>query len=140
LFDGSLDKLSEYVHLVSEATGAPIPRNYPVFGEDAFRTATGVHAAAIIKALRKGDRMLADGVYSGVPAHMVGERQSVEIGYMSGASNVNYWLETHGIATSPDLVQRILQAAKESTQVLSEAEVLAVVRSHQAASRAAHPA
>jgi 2-isopropylmalate synthase len=133
LFTGSLDKLSEYVHLVSEATGTEIPRNYPVFGEDAFRTATGVHAAAIVKALRKGDRMLADSVYSGVPAHMVGEQQKVEIGYMSGASNVSYWLEIHGITPSPDLVQRILQAAKHRTQVLSEAEVLAVVREHQKA-------
>jgi 2-isopropylmalate synthase len=132
LFDGTLDKLSEYVHLVSEATGTPIPRNYPVFGEDAFRTATGVHAAAIIKALRKGDRELADAVYSGVPASMVGEAQKVEIGYMSGASNVNYWLEQHGIPSSPELVQRILQRAKATDQVLSESEVLAIVRQHEA--------
>ncbi len=137
LYDGSLENLSEYVHLAATATGTQIPRNYPVFGQDAFRTATGVHAAAIIKALRKGDRELADAVYSGVPAHMVGEKQTVEIGYMSGASNVNYWLETHKIESSPELVQRILAAAKESTQILSDEQIQSIVRAHQAA-KAAH--
>jgi len=130
MFNGPIDKLHDYVHLASEATGVPIPRNYPVFGEDAFRTATGVHAAAIIKASRKGDRDLADQVYSGVPAHMVGEVQKVEVGYMSGTSNVSYWLEQHGIATTPELVQQVLLAAKQSPTVLTEAEILAVVRQH----------
>ena len=37
-------------------------------GSDAFETGTGVHAAAVIKAFRKGDAWLADRVYSGVPA------------------------------------------------------------------------
>jgi 2-isopropylmalate synthase len=130
IFKGSLEKLSEYVHLVSEATGTSIPRNYPVFGEDAFRTATGVHAAAIIKALRKGDPWLADRVYSGVPAGMVGEAQEVEIGYMSGRSNVEYWLETHGYESSPELVSRILHAAKESPRVLTHDEIRALVSEH----------
>jgi isopropylmalate/homocitrate/citramalate synthase len=130
LFHGSLEKLSEYVHLVSEATGVPIPLNYPVFGADAFRTATGVHAAAIVKALRKGDRWLADRVYSGVPAGMVGESQTVEIGYMSGRSNVDFWLESHGYDSTPELVQRILQAAKESPRVLTEDEIHALVQAH----------
>ncbi len=133
IFEGSLEKLSEYVHLVSEATGTPIPRNYPVFGEDAFRTATGVHAAAIIKALRKGDRWLADRVYSGVPAGMVGEAQEVEIGYMSGRSNVDYWLESHGFQSSPELVDRILKAAKESPRVLTHDEIRQLVREHTGA-------
>ena len=131
LFTGSLEKLSEYVHLVSAATGVPIPLNYPVFGADAFRTATGVHAAAIVKALRKGDRWLADRVYSGVPAGMVGESQAVEIGYMSGRSNIDYWLEAHGYASTPELVQRILQAAKESPRVLTADEIHALVQAHQ---------
>src|SRR5262249_48273917 len=130
LYSGSLEKLGAYVRLASEATGVAIPRNYPVFGADAFRTATGVHAAAIVKALRTGNRELADAVYSGVPAHMVGEKQKVEIGYMSGASNVSYWLENHGITPSPELVQSILRAAKECTQVLRDDEILAVVRAH----------
>ena len=131
IFRGSLEKLSEYVHLVSESTGTPVPRNYPVFGEDAFRTATGVHAAAIVKALRKGDRWLADRVYSGVPAAMVGEKQELEIGYMSGRSNVDYWLESHGYKSSPDLVERILKAAKESPRVLTDGEIETLVAEHE---------
>jgi len=132
IFTGSLARLSDYVHLAAEATGAPIARNYPVFGEDAFRTATGVHAAAIIKALHKGERDLADRVYSGVPASMVGEKQKVEIGYMSGASNVTFWLQSRGYDAAPGLVQRILQAAKDSPRVLTEAEILAVIGEYRA--------
>jgi 2-isopropylmalate synthase len=130
MFHGSLARLREYVHLVSEATGTEIPRNYPVFGEDAFRTATGVHAAAIIKAIRKGDRDLADRVYSGVPAGMVGEMQQVEVGYMSGASNVTFWLESRGHAAPPELVQHILRAAKEKTRILQENELEDLIREH----------
>ncbi|HZM15467.1 MAG TPA: LeuA family protein [Candidatus Krumholzibacteria bacterium] len=135
IFRGSLEKLSEYVHLVSEGTGVPVPRNYPVFGEDAFRTATGVHAAAIVKALRKGDRWLADRVYSGVPAAMVGEKQELEIGYMSGRSNVDYWLESHGYKSSPELVERILKAAKESPRVLTDGEIETLVAEHEGGTR-----
>ena len=69
-----------------------IPLNYPLVGRDAFRTATGVHAAAIVKAMQKGDVWLADRVYSGVPAGMFGRHQEIGIGFMSGASNVGYWL------------------------------------------------
>jgi 2-isopropylmalate synthase len=127
LFDGSLAKLDEYVRLVSEGTGTPIPRNYPVFGEDAFRTATGVHAAAIVKALRKGDDWLADRVYSGVPAGMVGKSQNVEVGYMSGKSNVDYWLESHGHESTPELVQAILQAAKDTPRTLTDDEIESII-------------
>jgi 2-isopropylmalate synthase len=137
LFDGPLEKLSDYVRLVAEGTNTPVPRNYPVFGEDAFRTATGVHAAAIIKALRKGDQWLADRVYSGVPAAMVGEKQEVEVGYMSGRSNVDFWLQSHGYPSNPDLVERILRAAKESPRVLTEDELRSLVAAHRSDARPA---
>ena len=137
IFDGSLEKLSEYVHLISEATGVPIPLNYPVFGADAFRTATGVHAAAIVKALRKGDRWLADRVYSGVPAAMVGENQTLEIGYMSGRSNVDFWLESHGYTSTPELIEHILRAAKESPRVLTDEEIHGLVAAGQGRRREA---
>ena len=88
-----LTKLGEYCTLASEACGVPVPANYPVLGRDAFRTATGVHAAAVIKAIRKRDESLTDAVYSSVPAHMVGREQEIEVGPMSGKSNVVYWLE-----------------------------------------------
>ena len=127
LFDGPVEKLQEYVQVVSESTGTPIPGNYPIFGEDAFRTATGVHAAAIIKAIRTGDEELADSVYSGVPAGMVGKSQNVEVGYMSGRSNVDYWLESHGYESTPELVQTILQAAKITPRTLTEDEIKNII-------------
>jgi len=120
-----LTKLKEYCITVSEATGVPIPRNYPVLGEDAFRTATGVHAAAVIKAFKKGDTELANSVYSGVPSHYFGLEQIIEIGPMSGKSNVIFWLEHKGIPPADELVDRIFQRAKASDRCLTEAEILA---------------
>ncbi|MGH9399941.1 MAG: LeuA family protein [Thermoanaerobaculia bacterium] len=122
-----LTKLNEYCEIVSRATGVPIPDNYPIVGRDAFRTGTGVHAAAIIKARKKGDDWLADRVYSGVPAAMVGRRQSIEVGPMSGLSNIQCWLETHGIEPRPELSDAIFRRAKQSDQMLSDEEILAVV-------------
>lgn len=119
-----LTKLKDYCLTVSTATGVPIPRNYPVLGEDAFRTATGVHAAAVIKAYKKGDIELANSVYSGVPSHYFGLEQIIEIGPMSGKSNVIFWLERRGIAAADDLVDRIVQRAKASDRVLTEEEIL----------------
>jgi 2-isopropylmalate synthase len=119
-----LSKLRDYCLAVSEATGIPIPNNYPVFGVDAFRTATGVHAAAVVKALSKGDVELANVVYSGVPSHLFGMSQLIEIGPMSGKSNVVYWLKAHGIEPEESRVDRIFTAAKNSNRVLTEEEIL----------------
>jgi len=119
-----LTRLRDYCLVVSAATGVPIPRNYPVVGEDAFRTATGVHAAAVIKAFKKGDIELANSVYSGVPSHYFGLEQTIEIGPMSGKSNVIYWLERRGIPPSDDVVERIFQRAKASDRTLTEEEIL----------------
>ena len=119
-----LTKLKQYCEAVSRATGVPIPRNYPVVGEDAFRTATGVHAAAIIKAYRKNDVVLANTVYSGVPSHVFGMDQIIDVGPMSGKSNVLFWLERHGIAPSEEVVDRIYRRAKESDHTLREEEIL----------------
>ena len=128
--DRDLSRLGDYVRAVSEATGVPIPFNYPVFGGDAFRTSTGVHAAAILKARRKGQTELADQVYSGVPAGMVGLGQKVEIGFMSGKSNVVYYLENRGIEADDELVDRILQVAKDSDSVLTESEIEEIIGRH----------
>jgi 2-isopropylmalate synthase len=119
-----LTKLKPYCQAVSRATGVPIPANYPVVGDDAFRTATGVHAAAIIKAYRKHDVALANSVYSGVPSHVFGMDQIIDVGPMSGKSNVLWWLEKRGIPATDDLVERIHQRAKQSDHTLSEAEIL----------------
>jgi 2-isopropylmalate synthase len=122
--DRDLRKLKEYCQVVSEAVGVPIPPNYPVVGADAFRTATGVHAAAVIKAFRKDDVELANQVYSGVPSHWFGLEQKIEIGPMSGKSNVIFWLEKHGFAPADDLVERIFARAKQADRLLTDAEIL----------------
>jgi len=126
--DRDLTKLVEYCEAVARAVRWQIPLNYPLVGRDAFRTATGVHAAAIIKAMQKSDTWLADRVYSGVPAGMFGRHQEIGIGFMSGASNVNFWLRQRTIEPSEDLVAAILQAAKATSHILTEDEVMAVVK------------
>jgi len=125
--DQDLTKLKEYCEVVSRATGVPIPPNYPVVGEDAFRTATGVHAAAVIKAYKKNDIELANAVYSGVPSHVFGLQQIIDIGPMSGKSNVLFWLEQRGLPVSDQVVDRIYKRAKASDHTLTEAEILECV-------------
>jgi isopropylmalate/homocitrate/citramalate synthase len=121
--DQDLTKLKDYCKAVSRATGVEIPINYPVFGEDAFRTATGVHAAAVIKAYHKNDIELANTVYSGVPSHVFGLEQIIDVGPMSGKSNVVFWLERHGLPATEESVERIYKMAKNSDRTLTEAEI-----------------
>ncbi len=123
----ALGRLGEYCSRAAKACGWAIPYNYPVFGRDAFRTATGVHAAAVIKSYKKGDRELADLVYSGVPAGQFGLEQMVEIGPMSGKSNVIYWLEKRGIEANEARVNRIYDRAKQSSAVLADDEIMQLV-------------
>ena len=122
--DRDLTRLKEYCQAVSDAVGVPIPPNYPVVGRDAFRTATGVHAAAVIKAYRKNDVELANQVYSGVPSHWFGMEQKIEIGPMSGKSNVLFWLEKRGIKPTDELVEKIFARAKQADRLLTEVELL----------------
>jgi isopropylmalate/homocitrate/citramalate synthase len=120
---GDIRKLPEYCRLVADAVGVPIPVNYPVIGTDAFRTGTGVHAAAIIKAKKKGHNWLADRVYSSVPAEEFGFEQRIEISPVSGLSNVKYWLERHGYDPNDESACRTLfEAAKRTDRVLSDEE------------------
>lgn len=123
-----LSRLVEYCTLVSEACRVPIPPNYPAIGRDAFRTATGVHAAAVIKAFKKGEPDLVDAVYSGVPASLIGRDQVIEVGPMSGRSNIVYWLEKRGIEATDERVDRILAKAKGATTVLTEGEIREAMR------------
>ncbi len=118
-----VSKLREYCELAAQAIGVPLPANYPVMGADAFRTGTGVHAAAIIKAKQKGDDWLADRVYSSVPAETFGARQIIEISPVSGMSNVKFWLAEHGYDSADDgLCAMLFEAAKSTDRVLGEAE------------------
>lgn len=125
--DNDLSRLGEYCEVAAKSCGWTIPYNYPVFGRDAFRTATGVHAAAVIKSYRKGDNELADLVYSGVPAHLFGLKQKIEIGPMSGKSNVIFWLESRGLKPDEERVSRIFEHAKQSNGVLEEDEIMQLV-------------
>src|SRR6185503_15335043 len=125
--DNDLTRLRDYCQKASEACHWTVPLNYPVFGKDAFRTATGVHAAAVIKSYRKGDTELADLIYSGVPAGQFGLKQVIEVGPMSGKSNVIFWLETRGVEASEDRVNRIFVRAKQATAVLTDEELSALV-------------
>ncbi|HYC77108.1 MAG TPA: LeuA family protein [Planctomycetota bacterium] len=130
--DRDLRALARYVALASEALGVPIPHNYPIFGHDAFLTGTGVHASAVIKALRKNDVWLADRVYSGVPAGLFGGEQRISVGYMSGKSNASFWLERHGYEPTDALVQHILGAAKAGNHLFTDAELHELVKTFRA--------
>jgi 2-isopropylmalate synthase len=125
--DNDLSGLPAYCEAVARAVDVRIAPNYPVIGSDAFRTATGVHAAAVVKAFRKGDRALMDAVYAAVPASLVGRQQEIEVGPMSGRSNVVFWLESRGIPATDELVDRVFAAAKASNRTLTHAQMQAIV-------------
>ena len=133
LIEQDLSNLKKYSDTVARATHTQIPPNYPVVGRDAFRTATGVHAAAIAKAYKKNDPKLANAIYSGVPSHLFGLEQVIEVGPLSGKSNVIFWLERHGIEPADEIVERIFEAAKQSERVMTDAEIRALVDAAPAA-------
>ncbi|KKK85987.1 hypothetical protein LCGC14_2767740, partial [marine sediment metagenome] len=120
--DRDLSAVAEYTKLTSELVGLPIPVNYPVIGDDAFRTATGVHAAAIIKAKTKGEDW-ADAVYSGVPAKEFGLKQKIVIGPLSGLSNVKYVLDEMNIEATDEQCHSLLNYAKEVGRMITKEEI-----------------
>ncbi len=130
LRDHDLEALPRYVEAVARALEMPLPPNTPIVGRDAFRTATGVHAAAVIKALHKGDDWLGDRVYSGVPAVWIGRRQEIAVGSMSGHSNVVHYLRGHDLPHDPAAVEAVFDRAKHSSKVLSAEEIIEAI--HQA--------
>ena len=127
VIDNDLTLLDEYMRVANKYIEVPLPRNYPVFGEDAFETGTGVHASAVIKAMRKGDDWLADRVYSGVPAGDFGLKQVIRIGHMAGRSNIIWWLEQNGYETSDELVSHLFDVAKSQRRNMLDSEVETVV-------------
>ncbi|HET9960274.1 MAG TPA: LeuA family protein [Polyangiaceae bacterium] len=132
-----LSHLPDYAHAAQTALGVPIPPNQPVVGRDAFRTATGAHAAALGKAMSRSDTWLADRVFSAVPASWVGRLQRIEIGPASGEANVLAWLSAHAVSPSTELVRAILQAAKSRSRLLDDAEILAITRETRPGARTA---
>ncbi len=126
--DKNIAILPEYCNKVSEYTNVPIPNNYPVFGEDAFETGTGIHAAAIVKALNKNEFDIADAVYSGIPASIFGRKQKILVGPMSGRSNIIFWLKSHGYTEDPNLVTFICNDVKKCKRILKDEELEALVK------------
>jgi len=131
VISNDLTNLSEYVRKANEYIEVPLPKNYPIFGDDAFETGTGVHASAVIKALRKGDDWLADRVYSGVPAGDFGLRQIIRIGHMSGKSNIIHWLESRNIAYDESLVSHLFETAKSQRRLMTDDEVHEAIKLHE---------
>ena len=129
VISNDLTGLNNYMKKANEYIEVPLPRNYPVFGDDAFETGTGVHASAVIKAMKKGDNWLADRVYSGVPAGDFGLKQVIRIGHMAGRSNIIWWLEQNGYEPTDDLVGHIFEVAKSQRRNMEDAEVKQAVES-----------
>jgi 2-isopropylmalate synthase len=128
VIENDLTLLNEYMQKAHDYVEVALPRNYPVFGEDAFETGTGVHASAVIKAMKKGDHWLADRVYSGVPAQDYGLQQIIRIGHMSGRSNITWWLEQHGHEVTDELVAHLFEVAKGQRRLMPDSEVEAAVQ------------
>ena len=127
VIDNDLTLLDEYTRMANKYIEVPLPRNYPIFGTDAFETGTGVHASAVIKAMRKGDDWLADRVYSGVPAGDFGLKQVIRIGHMAGRSNIIWWLEQNGYEVTDELVAHMFEVAKSQSRNMTDAEVESTV-------------
>jgi 2-isopropylmalate synthase len=127
--ENDLTALDEYCREVSAATGVPIPPGYPAVGRDAFRSGSGVHAAAVLKAVRDGRETIAQRAYCGVPAALVGRRSEIEVGPLSGAGNAVWWLQSRGLEPSPERAQALLQRARSVDRVLTETEIRAVLDS-----------
>ncbi len=125
--DNDLTTLPRYAAAASRATDTPIPANTPTIGKDAFETSTGIHAAAVLKAMRTGDSRLANRIYSGVPADMLGREQKISVGPMSGEANVVAWLDSRDIVCTPEMIKHVLGAAKETDHVLSDDEIRSVL-------------
>ena len=126
-FDADLRGLPAYCETISKATDTPVPNNCPAVGKDAFETSTGVHAAAVLKAIRLGDTWLANRIYSGVPADELGREQEITVGPMSGKANAVAWLTKRGHECDEETVDKILAAAKASNHVLREEEILGLL-------------
>ncbi|MCX7894445.1 MAG: hypothetical protein N2447_00605 [Thermoanaerobaculum sp.] len=125
---GRIENLRAAVERIAQLLGVSVPPNAPAVGHDAFRTATGVHASAILKAKEQGRWDLAEWVYAPFPPSAVGGLLEVEVGPYSGAANVRHWLWTHGWPLKPQLVRRILEVAKSRSQPLTDEELEALAR------------
>jgi isopropylmalate/homocitrate/citramalate synthase len=125
---GNLERLPEYCRTAADALGIEVPARHPVVGADAFRTGTGIHAAALLKAQLAGDHVLADLLYSSLPAAAFGLSQRIAVSPVSGRANVRHWLAAHGYDPEDAVLSdALLAAAKQSDRALSDAACAAAV-------------
>lgn len=130
----TLGALQEYAESAAAAFGVAIAHAHPVIGADAFRSGTGAHATALVKALRAGDRSMADDVASAVPAGLVGAEHRVDVSPVSGLSNVRWWLAQHGYDPGDLVLMReLLLAVKQTQRVATDDELHDMVSSLLAA-------
>ncbi|MFL2958162.1 MAG: LeuA family protein [Candidatus Thalassarchaeaceae archaeon] len=128
VISNDLTALDEYMRKAHEYVKVPLPRNYPIFGNDAFETGTGVHASAVVKAMDKGDHWLADRIYSGVPASDYGLKQNIRIGHMSGRSNIIWWLKNNRYEVTDELVEYMFSVAKKQRKLMEDKDIHNSVR------------
>lgn len=126
-YNGDLLLLNDYISLISKANKIEIPETYPGFGKNAFRTQSGIHSAAIIKAKKKGLYDIANTIYSSVPAELIGRVQEIELGPMSGKSNVCYILDKYNIEKTDKNISFLLEKAKSSNHVFSSQEIESII-------------
>jgi isopropylmalate/homocitrate/citramalate synthase len=123
LRSGSLLPLTEYAHYAARILRAPIPFRQPVVGPEAFSHGSGVHAAAIRKALELGRPDLAGVVYSPIDPAVVKRTIGITVGRMSGRSNAILALRNLGIEPAEGLVSAVLAAAKTSDSPLTNERI-----------------
>ena len=131
IINNDLTSLNDYMRKAHEYIEVALPRNYPVFGKDAFETGTGVHASAVVKAMKKGEHWLADRIYSGVPAQDYGLEQVIRIGHMSGRSNITWWLRKNNYQITDELVAYLFDIAKQQRRLMDDEEVHSAIKNWQ---------
>lgn len=113
--------------MVSEIFNRPIPVDSPLIGDAVYTTSTGIHAAGIHKAEQRGQKYLADIVYSAVPPSILGRKHTINIGPLSGRHNVERVLEKLEIPVTEKLVKALLKAAKLLNRDLSSKEIGTII-------------
>lgn len=119
----SLKAISE---LSSKILGFEIPKNSPIYGENAFATSSGIHASAGKKELQ-ANRI--HSIYFPFSPESVGNKAIVEVGPFSGKSNVELKLRQLGISSTPALIDVVLSRAKQQRGLLSDEEVRQIAAS-----------
>lgn len=122
VIDNDLTTLMAYVHDAARFLDVPVPVGFPVIGQDAFRTGTGVHAAALVKSRPFGVAM-EDAIYSGVPAGLVGRSQEIVVTTLSGRNGIRSVLIGLDLPHDEVTVQRVFDYAKAGNRRVGEDEL-----------------